>query len=139
MSTQLRNYKEEKYGNSQVSLLLSADELADKMRDSMSVSTADFVTSALGRIYDCEDSSGRDFCNFASILGALPGDARKYVKRLSSSTEHAGVVVLCDVVDHFITTAAECFPKRLLACLKPRLPTRRGSFDTPMMFSSRSG
>ena len=80
MQTQLINIKEAKYGNGQVSLLLNAEELKDKMRLSLSVETVEFVTSVLERIHTNYITSSREFNNFTAVLDAVPRDARTYVK-----------------------------------------------------------
>ena len=110
--TQLVNFKEAKYGNSQVSLLLNAEEPEEKMRLSLSVETVEFVTSVLERIHTNCITSSREFNNFTAVLDAFPSDARIYVKLLSVSPKNPGVLLLRNVVEKFIVSAAEKFPKK---------------------------
>ena len=61
MRTQLVNYKEAKYGNSQVALLINADKLEEQLRLSLSVETNEFVATTIQRLFDDDASGGRDF------------------------------------------------------------------------------
>ena len=108
---QLNNYKDAKYGNSQIKLILDADQLEEKIRMGLSMTTIDFVTSTLSRILSKDSSSSADFINFSAILDTFPADARNFVIMLAENPEHDCVILLRDVVDHFITAAAEKFPK----------------------------
>ena len=73
VARQLRNYKDEKYGNTQIKLLLDAEQLEEKMQEGLSMEPAEFVTSTLGRICEKDSSSSVDFLNFsvAGIGGML--------------------------------------------------------------------
>ena len=50
--TQLANYKESRYGNSQIELLVNADELDEDLRLSLSMETNEFVTTTMKRLLD---------------------------------------------------------------------------------------
>ena len=69
---QLRNFKDAKYGNSQIKLILEADELEEKMRMGLSMETSEFVASTLSRILNPGLSSTSDFVNFSRIYSMFP-------------------------------------------------------------------
>ena len=119
--TQLVNFKEARYGNSQVSLLLNAEELEEKMRLGLLVETVKFVTLVLKQIHTNCITSSRESKNFTTMLDEFPSDAQTYVKLLSVSPKNPGVLLLLNSVEQFIVSAAEKFPRRLLACHLQRL------------------
>ena len=82
------------------------------MRLSLLVETAEFVTSVLEWIHTKCTTSSRDVNNFTAVLGVFPSDARTYVKLLSVSPKTLGMLLLRDVGEKFIVTAAEKFPKK---------------------------
>ena len=110
--TQLVNYKESKYGNSQIELLVDAGELEEDLRMSLSMETNEFVTETLKRLLDGDVSDGRDFNNMAKVLDAFPAAARNFVETLSRSPDHPGVDLLGEAVENFIDSAALMFPKK---------------------------
>lgn len=67
---QLRNFKDGKYGNSQVKILLDAEQLEEKLRMRLCMETIDFVTLTLQRIVDKDGVAfGRDSRNLSTLLG----------------------------------------------------------------------
>ena len=66
VSRQLLNYKNEKYGNTRISVFLRADELEEKMWLGLSMTAMEFVTSTLERICGNDPSSCSDFINFST-------------------------------------------------------------------------
>ena len=110
--TQLANYKEARYGNSQIELLVNADELDEDLRLSLSMETNEFVTTTMQRLLDGDVSAGRDFSNMAKVLDAFPAAARGFVETLSRSPDHPGVDLLGEAVENFIDSAALMIPKK---------------------------
>ena len=126
MRTQLINFKEAKYGNSQISLLLNADQLQEKMRLSLSMETTEFVVMVLGRVLSNSTSSSRDFNNFSTVMNAFPSSARTYIKLLSDSPNNSAVLLLGDLIDQFITSDAEAFPKKAAGLSTAEVQFQRG-------------
>lgn len=110
--TQLANYKESRYGNSQIELLVNADELDEDLRCSLAMETSEFVIKTLKQLLDGDVSGGRDFCNMAKVLDAFPAAARSFVEMLSRSSDHPGVNLLGEAVENFIDSAALMIPKK---------------------------
>ena len=110
--TQLANYKESRYGNSQIELLVNADELDEDLCLSLSMETNEFVTKTMKRLLDGDVSGGRDFSNMAKVLDAFPAAARSFVEILSRSSDHPGVNLLGEAVENFIDSAALMIPKK---------------------------
>ena len=79
---------------------------------SLLMETIEFVTSALIRMHTNNISSGTDFPNFSQILNVFPKDVRTFVKLISESPDHQGVLFICDEVEHFIMCAVENFLKK---------------------------
>ena len=68
VSGQLLNYKNEKYGNTRISIFLRADELEEKIWLGLSMTAMEFVTSTLGRICGKDPSSCSDFSTISIPL-----------------------------------------------------------------------
>ena len=77
--------------------------------------TAEFITSVLKRIHTNCITSSRETNNFTAVLDVFPSDAQIYIKLLSVSPENPGVLLLRNVVEKFIVSAAEKFPKKAAA------------------------
>jgi hypothetical protein len=73
VSRELLNYKKEKFMNTQVSILLNRSDLDERIRESMAMSPAKFVSSTLTRICNPDPSScGSDFSNLCIVMKSLP-------------------------------------------------------------------
>ena len=107
VGTQLVNYKESKYGNRQIELLVDADKLEEDLRMSLSMETNEFVIETIKRILDGDVSGGRDFNNMAKVLDAFPVAARNFVEALLRSPDHPGVDLLGEAVENFIDSEVE--------------------------------
>ena len=112
MHTQLVNFREAKYSNRQILLLLNAEELEEKMRLSLLVETVKFVTLVFKRIHTNCITSIREFNNFTAVLDVFPSNARTYVKLLSVLPKTPGVLLLRNIVEKFSVSAAEKIPKK---------------------------
>ena len=66
----------------------------------------------LGQVISNSTSLSRDFNNVATVLNASPSDAHTYIKLLSDSPNNSAVLLLGDLIDQFITSAAKAFPKK---------------------------
>ncbi len=111
VARQLRNFKDEKYGNSQVKILLGADELEEKMRAGLSMETVEFVTLTLKRVHDKDPSSSQDFGNFAKVLDDMPPVAKTLVILWAGNPDNECCTLLTGLVEHWLKNAAEKFPK----------------------------
>ena len=69
--TQLANYKEARYGNSQNELLVNADELDKDLHLSLLMESNKFVTTTMQRLLDGDVSAGRYFSNMAKVLNGM--------------------------------------------------------------------
>ena len=113
LARQLRGFKAEKYGNSQITIIINADELEEKMRLSLSMTTIDFVTSVLDRILAIrgQPSSTPDFEIFCKNLDAFPQHARTITSHISQSPTNECTILLSGLVDYWFSCAADKFPK----------------------------
>ena len=107
VGTQLVNYKESKYGNRQIELLVDADKLEEDLRMSLSMETNEFVIETIKRLLDGDVSGGRDFNNMAKVLDAFPLAAHNFVEALLRSPDHPGVDLLGEAVENFIDSEVE--------------------------------
>jgi hypothetical protein len=124
MRTQLANYKESKYGNSQIELLVKSNELEEDLRISFLIETNEFVTKTVKRLLDGDVSGGRNLNNMATVLDAFPAAVRNFVETLSRSPDHPGVDLLGKAVENSIDSAALMIQKK------------RQGFPTPRSVSS---
>ena len=110
--TQLANYKESRYGNSQIELLVTAGELDEDLCLSLSMEMNEFVIKTMKRLLGGDVSAGRDFNNMAKVLDAFPAAARIFVEKLPRSLDHPGVNLLGEAVENFIDMTALMIPKK---------------------------
>ena len=116
--TQLRNYKDEKYGNKSIQLILDADELEEKMRMGLSMESAEFISNTLARIIcdnEKDTTSSVDFINFSKLINDFPTNARALVRVLADSPDHELCGLLSGLIDNWIQIVAEKFPKTAAA------------------------
>ena len=113
VARQLCNYKNERYDNSQIKILLEADELAEKLREGLSMTSIDFVTTCMDRIINEEGAiaSSADSANFATFINDFGPEATILVKRLLVSPEDPLCQLLSGLIDDWVVLAAEKFPK----------------------------
>ena len=115
LARQLKNFKLEKYGNSQIAIIIDADQLEEKMRMSLSMMPAEFVASTLDKILAVRGLSSltSDFEKFAKILDDFPQPkyARTVVSLISGNPTNGCTLLLIALVDHWFVCAAEKFPK----------------------------
>ena len=126
--TQLANYKEARYGNSQIELLVNAENLDEDLRLSLSMKMNEFVTTTMKRLLDGDLSGGRDFNNMAIVLGAFPVATRTFLEMLLRSLDHPGVDLLGKAVENFINSAALLIPKQTSG-----LSSAEVSFQRPIL------
>jgi hypothetical protein len=112
VSQKLLNYKKERYGFNQAAVILSSTDLKERIHGAMSMSSMAFVTQTLGQICSPGDPSyGSDFNNLCAALGAQPIVARTFVKLLAGSPDNNCLMLLIDVVGHWIQKLSEAFPR----------------------------
>ena len=112
VARQLLNYKKEKFLNTQVSILLNPSDLDERIREGMAMSAHKFVSSTLLRICDPDPSSyGSDFSNLCVVMKSLPSTARTYVRLIANSPDDVCFCLLVDVVENWIQSMAERFPR----------------------------
>ena len=80
---QLVSFKETKYGNIPVLLLLNGEELEEKIWLSLLVERVEFVTSVLKRIHTNCIASSREFNNFTAVTAFhLPSKVNLFSARI---------------------------------------------------------
>ena len=73
VARQLKHFKVENYGNSQIEPIIDGDQLKEQMRISLSMEPIDYVVFTLEKILASRDpSSADDFKNFAMLLDNFP-------------------------------------------------------------------
>jgi len=83
--TQLQNFKDAKYGNTQVKLVLQANELEEILTMGLSMPSIEFVTTTLEQILNRDSIASSDFLNFTKKLDDFLSDASTLVSLLSGS------------------------------------------------------
>jgi hypothetical protein len=114
VARQLLNYKQEKFMNMQVSILLNPSDLDERIRirEGMAMSAPKFVSSTLLRICDPDPSSyGSDFSNLCVVMKSLPSTACSYVRLIANSPDDACFCLLVNVVENWIQNMAKKFPR----------------------------
>ena len=79
VSRQLKNYKNAKYGLSQVKIILKEGVLEAKIRAGMSMSTKAVVSDTLSKLQS-KSSYNSDFNNFCRVFSAFPEAVPTLVK-----------------------------------------------------------
>jgi hypothetical protein len=112
ISQQLLNYKKERYGFNQVAVILSLTDLEERIHGGMSMSSTAFVTQTLGQICSPGDPSyGSDFNNLCAALDAQQIKGRTFVKLLAGSPANKCLMLLVDIVEHWILKLSKVFPR----------------------------
>jgi len=93
VSVQLKNYKKAEYGRYQIKLLLNADDLKQRIQESLNVTPMKFFTASLQKMHDCEFrdekySNNKNLQIFASQLCDEKEGTTKSIKLLMSCPEH---------------------------------------------------
>lgn len=109
VSRQLKNYKNAKYGLSQIKIILKEGVLEAKIRAGMSMSTKAFVSDTLSKLLS-KSSSNSDFNNFCRVFSAFPEAAPTLVK-LMDCPDNECFMLLIELVEDWIQYAAELFPR----------------------------
>ena len=111
ISRQLLNYKKEKYGLSLVKLIVSKDDISEKLLEGLAMPAKEFVTCTLGKIKG-QSSPNLDFNNFATILMAFPENTGiTLLDRFIGDPESQCCKLLTDLMDRWTAYAVEEFPK----------------------------
>ena len=100
VSRQLLRYKEEKYGNTQIKLILDGNQLEEKMWQGLSMTSIEFITTSLERIYKKDSSSCRDFLNFPRQLNDFPPAARTIVTHIAGTPDDDGCKLLSSLTEY---------------------------------------
>lgn len=137
VALQLRNFKDEKYGNTQVKLILEADQLESRMRESLSMTSTDYVCTTLERIFDKNSSSSSDFMNFTAVLDALPDISRGLLKMMVVSPDQTCCTLLADLVDSWVKITAECIPKTAAGLPSAEVEFQKKRRDLKIAFLKR--
>ncbi len=112
VARQLLNYKKGRFMNMQVSILLNPSDLDERLREGMTMSTPEFVSSTLLRICDPDPSSyGSDFSNLCAVMKSLPSTARTYVWLVADSPDSDCFCLLVGVVESWIHDMSKIFLK----------------------------
>ena len=119
--TQLANYKEVRYGSSQIELLINANDLDKYLCLTLALETNEFVTKIMKRLFDGDVSGDHDFNNIAKLFDAFPVAARSFVETLSRSLDHPGAILLGRAIENFIDLLALMTTKKRLDFSMPRL------------------
>ena len=111
VARQLRNYKNELIGHTQVNILLGTDDLRQRVRDNLAFTSLEFVSETLKRICNPQPAYGSDFNNYCSTMDCFPPIAKTFIGMLADSPANSCVVMLVSLVDFWIDGMAEIFPK----------------------------
>ena len=138
VSRQLLNYKNEKYGNTRISVFLRADELEEKMWLGLSMTAMEFVTSTLERIYGNNPFSCSDFINFSRQLNDFhPTAADNYVRFLVGSPDDECCKLLSGLIANWVKGAAEKFPKTAAGLPNPEKSFQRELYQNKTTFTKK--
>jgi hypothetical protein len=110
-SQQLQNYKKEKYQHTQINIILGSSDLGQRMHDSLSTSTFDFVTETLKQIDNPQPVDGAVFNNHSSSIKEFPPTVSTYLRLLGVSPENWCISLLVSLVDFWIDAMAEISPQ----------------------------
>ena len=111
VARQLRNYKNEVLGHTQVNILLGTDDLRQRVRDNLTFTSLEFVSETLKRICHLQPAYGSDFNNYCSTIDCFPSITKTYIGMLAGSPTNSCVALLVSLVDFWIDEMAEIFPK----------------------------
>ena len=106
LRTQLANYKEAMYGNSQIELFVNADKLEEDIWMSFLVETNKFVVQTIAQLLVGNVSVIRDVNNMSKVLDAFPAEGRNLVETLSRYLDHPGVNLLDKAAENLNDSAA---------------------------------
>lgn len=108
---QLRNFKEQEYCHSEITMLVSPDQIRDAINESLSLPIPEFVNSVLQNIVDCDEAaSNSESIIFWRVIHDMKEGELKTVQYLAKNPEHKGVSILAELVHGFTNIAAEVFP-----------------------------
>ncbi len=124
VSQQLQNYKKEKYQHIQINIILGLSDLRQRMHDSLTTSTLDFVTETLTQIGNPQPVDGADFKNYSSSINEFPPAVSTYLRLLVVSPENWCISLLVSLINFWIDAMAEIFPKT-----SARIPNAQLGFD----------
>ena len=110
ITRQLRNYKNAKYGFSQVKVILGEGQLERNIRLGLGMTSSEFVSSTLSAIIN-QSSSCSDFNNFSRTLNDFPASAITLMRLFSNDKESPCCILLTNLIDGWIKFAGELFPK----------------------------
>ncbi len=108
VSRQLQNYKKEKYQHTQINIILGSSDLVQRMHDSLSMSTLEFMTETLKQNINPQPVYRADFNNYSSSINEFPP---AYLRLLVISPENGCVGFLVSLIDFWIDAMAEMFPQ----------------------------
>ena len=136
LSRQLRNYKSEKYGLSQIKLLLKEGELEEMIRNGLSMTSSAFVADTLSKVLS-RSSSSTDFNNFSRVLDAegFPSQmASSLLKLTASSPKSKCHELLNELIDGWIQHATKVFPRTMTGLSKAELSFQNGKIAQKRSF-----
>jgi hypothetical protein len=118
-SRQLRNWKLDFFEQSQVSVSVTAEDVEMRIKNSISISTGDFVRELLETVCAHSPNSSssstavdeQDGRLYRSFLEKKPVCVPILQELLNSDSEHPCFSLLKDVVDKFTARAGQIFPK----------------------------
>ena len=136
MLLQLRSYKNEKYGLSQIKLILKKYELEEMICSGLSITSTAFVSGTLSQVL-LQSSSSTDFNNFARVLdaeGFATKTASPLLKLIASSPESKYHELLINLIDGWIKFATNVFRRTMTGLLKAELSFQKDKIEQKRLF-----
>ena len=112
VSRQLKNYKDQKYGLSQIKLTTKPEQLKDTIRSGLAMPPRKFVVSTLKHMVN-QTSSNHDFNRYSIVLDEFPKVGKMLVTYLmdEKNNDSESCKLLTSLIDNWTDLAAELFPK----------------------------
>jgi len=112
---QLRNFKDREYSHSQITMLIDPDSIFEAIKDSLSVSSDEFVLNVMEMIINPEESvASRDSVNLFKAMhevNKVKKGVLETVDYFSKAQDNRCNELLCGLVDGYSRIASEEFPK----------------------------
>ena len=136
MLLQLRSYKNEKYGLSQIKLILKKYELEEMICSGLSITSTAFVSGTLSQVL-LQSSSSTDCRKIARVLDAK-GFATKMASSLleliASSPESKCHKLLINLIDGWIKFSTTIFLRTMTGLSKAELSFQKDKIEQKRLF-----
>ena len=107
---QLKNYKDAKYGLTQVKLVFDSDSLREKLQEGLGMSSQEFVGRFIVQLVDWSSSSN-DFNNFARVIEEFLTNTINLLRSMARTPENKCSQLLSMCVDRWVEYSVGEFPK----------------------------